>query len=248
MLSIFICEDDKAQRKSLEYTVVQHVLDKELNMKLVLSTHNPLAILKYLEENPEVKGLYFLDVDLGHEMNGITLGAKIRELDDLGKIVFVTTHEELAYMAFKYKVEAMDYIIKDELGKVFRRVEECVEIAYQRHVNDRNPNKEIYTVKIKDRVLTYPYEEIMFIKASEIPHMLTLHLKNAQLEYYGRLIEVEKAIPSFYRCHKSVIANPKNIRDINKFMKEAEFINEEKCPVSRRHMKGLIEIVDIEVP
>jgi len=241
MLLIFICEDDKEQRERLETIINHHVEDKKLEMKLCLSTGNPLEILEYLEQNPETKGLYFLDVDLGHEMNGIALGSKIRELDDLGKIVFVTTHGELSYMTFQYKVEAMDYIIKDEPLKMTNRVEKCVEIAYQRHVNDRNPNKRIYTVKIQDRILTYPYEDIMFIDTSTFPHMLTLHLKNGQLEYYGSLKEVEEAIPSFYRCHKSVIVNPKNVRRINKSTRMAILSNQETCPVSRRHMKGLLE-------
>ena len=245
MLSIFICEDHEGQRKTLETTIIHHVNDKKLDMELVLSTNDPLSILDYLEKNPEITGLYFLDVDLGHEMNGITLGAKIRELDDLGKIVFVTTHGELSYMTFRYKVEAMDYIVKDEPLTMIKRVEDCIEIAYERHVNDRNPNKEIYTVKIQDRVLRYPYEDIMFIKTSEYPHMLTLHLRNGELEYYGSLSEVENVIPSFYRCHKSVVVNPKNVIKINKQKREAFFINEDKCKISRRCLKTLIEISNL---
>ena len=84
----------------------------------------------------------------------------------------------------------------------------------------------------------------MFIEASKTPHKLVLHLENGQLDYYGRLNEVEKVIPDFYRCHRSVIVNPQNIKELDKVTKEAEMVNGEFCWVSARAMKGLIEIME----
>ncbi|MCL1990569.1 MAG: LytTR family DNA-binding domain-containing protein [Defluviitaleaceae bacterium] len=244
MLSIFICEDDIKQRERLKKIVDNYIMIEELDMEVALETENPCDVLDYLDENPKKMGLYFLDVDLQHKINGIALASKIRERDDLGKIVFVTTHSELSYLTFVHKIEALDYIIKDKPEEIQRRVCDCIQIANKRHLNDKNPDKKIYTVKIEDRVLAVPYEEVMFIESSDVPHKLVLHLDNGQLEYYGSLKEVEQAIPDFYRCHKSVVVNPNNIKEIDKSTKEAEMVNGEYCLISARAMKGLLKIVE----
>ena len=55
--------------------------------------------------------------DLGADINGINLGEEIRQLDPTGYIIFITTHAELSHLTFKYKVEALDYIIKDDFSE-----------------------------------------------------------------------------------------------------------------------------------
>ena len=70
-------------------------------------------------------GIFFLDVDLNHEMNGIALASKIREYQPRCFIIFVTTHSEMSFMTFSYKVEAMDYVIKDYFQEVKNRVHQC---------------------------------------------------------------------------------------------------------------------------
>jgi len=244
MLSIFICEDDLAQRQKMEKIVRDYVMIEDLGLEVALITHNPQDVLDYLEDNPKTTGLYFLDVDLGHEMTGIGLAAKVRALDDLGKIVFVTTHGELSYLTFMYKVEALDYIIKDSPEGIRQRVYDCIKVAHERYLNDKNPEKKIYKVKVEDRVLAIDHDDIMFIESSDVPHMLILHLDNSQIEYYGSLREVEEAMPTFYRCHKSYVVNPRNIKEIYKSTNEVEMLNEEICLVSVRKMKGLVSLLD----
>ena len=143
-----------------------------------------------------------------------------------------------------HKVEAMDYIIKDNSENIRSRVQSCIDVAYERYLDDKHPDKKTYTVKAGDQMLNFPYDEIMFIESSGTPHKLVLHLENGQLEYYGTLREVEQGNPDFYRCHKSVVVNPKKIKEVDKSTKEAEMINGEYCLISARAMKGLMQIMD----
>ena len=113
MLEIFICEDNLAQRAYLEQLIQQAIVLNDWEMMLRLSTESPLEILAYLEKHPQTQGIYFLDVDLNTKMNGIQLGAEIRNRNPHGKIIFITAHNELLPLTFQYKVEAMDYIAKD---------------------------------------------------------------------------------------------------------------------------------------
>lgn len=239
MLAVFICEDDQAQRERLEMYVKNYMMIEDYDMTLALATENPEVILEYLKENPGTTGLYFLDVDLQHEMSGINLAAEIREMDDLGKIVFVTTHGELSYLTFTYKIEAMDYIIKDQSEDIQSRVQACMRIAHKRYLNDRNPEKKIFNVKVGDKIRAIDYSDIMFFESSTVPHKLLLHMENSQLEFYGSIKEVENIDDCFYRCHKSFVINRNNIKSIDKKNREVEMVNEEICLVSVRCMKGL---------
>ncbi|MCL2559751.1 MAG: LytTR family DNA-binding domain-containing protein [Turicibacter sp.] len=242
MLPIFICEDDEAQRKKMEQVIKNYVMIHDLDMKLVLSTDNPYDVLDYLDSSLIKTGLYFLDVDLGSDISGIGLGAKIRKIDPTGKIIFVTTHGEMVPLTFTYKVEALDFIVKDLPEGIDNRVRDCIKIAYESYINDKNPNRKIYTIKVDGKVMVFEQEDIMFIQSSAIPHMVTLHLDNRQLDFPGSLKEAEALLPEFYRCHKSFLVNPKNVKEIHKLTNEVEMINEELALVSVRKMKGLVNL------
>ncbi|MGH2251757.1 response regulator, partial [Enterococcus faecalis] len=107
--------------------------------------------------------LYFFDVDLQHELSGIALAYEIRKIDNIGKIIFVTTHSEMSYLTFTYKIEAMDYIIKDIPEEIDRRVRECIKVAHERYLSDIVSNKvKFFKVKVGDTIRSIPYDEIMF--------------------------------------------------------------------------------------
>ncbi|MFR8960479.1 MAG: response regulator, partial [Enterococcus faecalis] len=144
MISIIICEDDWRQRQMLETYVKNYIMMESLDMELVFSTGNPLEVLEFVKSQSRIIGLYFLDVDLQHEMSGLTLAAKIRDYDNLGKIVFVTTHGELSYLTFTYKVEALDYIIKDNKEHLQQKICENIQLAHERITSERGDTKKLF--------------------------------------------------------------------------------------------------------
>jgi DNA-binding LytR/AlgR family response regulator len=75
VLGVFICEDNEVQRKQVTSFIRKYLLIEELDMAIKVSTGDPEEILDYLEQHPDSRGIYFLDVDLKCEMNGIELGA-----------------------------------------------------------------------------------------------------------------------------------------------------------------------------
>ncbi|NGZ75308.1 LytR/AlgR family response regulator transcription factor [Saccharibacillus alkalitolerans] len=239
MLSVFICEDDPKQRERLRKIVTDYIMIEALDMELALDTGDPVSVLDYLERHPKTTGLYFLDVDLQHEMSGIALASEIRERDDSGKIVFVTTHGELSYLTFIYKVEAMDYIIKDRPDEIERKVRECIAVADKRHLSDSGTQSRRFKVKVGEKTRSIDHKDIMFFESSSVPHKIILHMDNSQLEFYGSIKELEEIGGSFYRCHKSYVVNKDNIKSVDRAKREIEMINEEICLVSVRALKGL---------
>ena len=159
MISIIICEDDWRQRQMLETYVKNYIMMESLDMELVFSTGNPLEVLEFVKSQSRIIGLYFLDVDLQHEMSGLTLAAKIRDYDNLGKIVFVTTHGELSYLTFTYKVEALDYIIKDNKEHLQQKICENIQLAHERITSERGDTKKLFKFKDGDTIRSVDIEE-----------------------------------------------------------------------------------------
>lgn len=241
MLSVFICEDVCAQKNLLEKYIRDYIMMEELDMELVMSTKNPYDILDYLKSNPNTRGLYFLDVDLKSDITGIGLAAEIRELDVNGYIVFVTTHGELTYLTFVYKVEAMDYIIKDTPEKICKRIQECLATANRRYLSNQKMEKKLFKIKTGSSVRYIDQSEIMFFESGLSPHKVILHLRNSQIEFYHTINDLANLGDDFYRCHKSFVVNKANIKNINKSEKLIETVNGEVCLVSSRAIKGLLK-------
>ena len=238
MLSVFVCEDDKIQREKLEKIIRNVIMIEELEMEFTLSTGD-IKVLLELVKKLEPIGLYFLDIDLQQELNGMELASEIRKYDTFGKIVFLTSHTELMPLAFQYRVEALDYIIKSEEEAMRLRVYECMKLASERHKDDRFKNKHMITIKIGNQLRTFKVEDILFIETSTKPHRLVLNLINEQIEYYGNIKDVEKYGFNLTRCHRSFVVNKDNVSKINKNTLEVEMNDGSIIYASTRGIKKL---------
>ena len=241
MLSVFICEDDFAQRLRMELLVNDYIAHKDCAMKLALSTGNPTVLLEYLEEHPPSNALYILDVNLRHSMNGIALASEIRKRDVLGFILFVTTHAELAHLTFRYRIEALDYIIKDK-DNIPKSVKECLSLAYERYQNVKSET-EYFQLSSADGYQNIPVDDALFFETDQRSHRLILHLKSGRLELRSTLNEVEELHPAFFRCHMAYVVNTKNIKSVNTAERTIVMVSGGKTLVSRRKLKDLLAIV-----
>ena len=249
-MQIFICEDDVKYRNLLESVIKSYVLIEDYAMQLSLSTESPDELLEFLESQVDIGGsskfkgnLYFLDVDLQHEeMNGITLASKIKFLEPEAKIVFITSHTDFAHLSFRYKIEALDYITKDEFDIVSMRIKECIDTAYRRHLSNRSPVYGGFHVKIKNINRLVSYSSIMFFESNLSPHRVLLHTENDHIEFFGALTAIMNDLNSdFFRSHKSFIVNIKNVKHVNSSTRQIEMVNGEIALVSFRKLKPLIE-------
>ena len=88
---------------------------EEKPMEIALATDNPYEVLEQAKNMNDIG--YFLDIQLSTDING-----KIRKHDPVGNIIFVTSHSELTYLTFVYKVAAMDFIFKDDPADCYASV------------------------------------------------------------------------------------------------------------------------------
>lgn len=239
MLKIFICEDSDIQRKRFLNIVEDCIEFSNYNMEVALETGNPKELINHVRNNDEI-GIYFLDVDLKADINGIELATEIRKYDPRGFIVFVTTHGEMSYLTFKYKVEAMDYIVKEDYKELKPKIRQCLEEACNK-LSDKRIDDKIFSVKVGDKIIKIPFNKILFFETSTFIRKIVLHGENRYIEFIAQMKDVEEKLDSrFYRCHKSYIVNKDNIEEIDVKKRIIYMKNGEECLVSIRHMKNLI--------
>ena len=240
MLNVFICEDNTIERNKFKKIIKDIIMIENLDMDVSLSTGNPEDILSYLDNN-SVSGLYFLDIDLKNKINGLKLAEKIREYDPRGFIVFVTTHAEMSYLTFIYKVEAMDYIIKDNYPNIRKRIHECILNANKKFSSKVTDLQKNLTLKLEDKIISIEFDNILFIETSQTIHKIILHAKDRNIEFYSKMKDIEEKLDNrFYRCHRSYLINKDNIKEINKNERIVYMTNDEECLISTRLLKGLL--------
>lgn len=238
MLNIFVCEDDTVQRKSIVQIIKNTVLIEELDMQLILDTPNPYELLETVKTSQNT-GIYFLDIDLKCDMNGMKLAQQIRLYDPRCFIIFVTSHSELSYMTFQYRVEAMDFVLKDNPAEAKVKIRECLLNALERYILQTNKTHKVYTIEIGDRRISVDYNDILFFETSSNIHKVILHAKDRQIEFSSTIKELEKILDdTFVRCHRSFLVNKSNIQEIDTKNRIIYFINGETCLMSTRMMKS----------
>lgn len=246
MIEVFICEDEVNQRSELVKHVENYIMMENFDMELALSTGDPEELLSYVQFGGEGMGLYFLDVDLKHpRLDGLELAQKIREYDPRGFIVFITTHAELSYLTFTYKVEAMDYIIKDDFDKVRNRIFDCMRSVEERVGRERKEVGKFFTMKTDEKVIHELYDDILFLSTLKTKaRRIILHGQDRQIEFYGTLKSLEDSFDErFYKTHRAFIVNTDKIESVNYVNGIITMVNQEECLLSTRSSKDFRDFI-----
>ena len=239
MLSIYICEDNPIHKNHIEMIIKDYITQSNQPMKIVFSSPSPDALLDYLTEHSTENSFFLLDVDLQHNLSGIVLASKIRELAPFSKIVFLTSHDKLAYLTFRYHVEALDYISKST-DDIKERVVACLERASSYHL-ERPLETDFFEIQSVEGLRKIPISDIMFFETHLKSYRLIIHLNHGRVEFNSTLKKVEEQIPSgFFRSHKSYLVNLKNIRLVNKLERTIVMMNGDTALLSRSKVKELL--------
>ena len=240
MLKIYICEDMEAERDRIQQVIENIVLMEDLDMELCCVSEDPHSILDKVKKTEEV-GIYFLDIALGTDMTGLILAQEIRKYDPRGFIVFITSHSEMSFLTFQYKVEALDFILKDHPQQMQRQICECMKHVMQKYSKITRGSGKTISITRGGRRITLEYQEIIFFETSSNEHKLIVHTKNKSIEFFGKMKEIENEVgEEFIRCHRAYLVNKANIQEVNYEDKCIIMKTQKRCPISHR-MLGQIK-------
>ena len=237
MLDVYVCEDVLEERKIIVNYIESAILMWEYDMKVILATSRAQEVVECIKKSKNI-GIYFLDINLEYGKSGLVLAEEIREYDPRGFIVFITAHSEMALMTFQYKVEAMDFILKDQAEHVQRRINECLENANKKYINNRRGEEKTVTVTKGGKKLTLRQDDIIFFETSVNEHKLFVHTFNKSIEFFGKMKDLENQVgEDFVRCHRAYLVNKKNIKEVDYIKKVIIMKNGAECPISFRMLR-----------
>lgn len=241
MVPVYICDDNKEIRSYMEAVISKFNAFQEYDFSMELSTDSGDKLLDIIQEKKQ-RGVYFLDVDLGEEQcNGFELGAKIRELDTRGFIIFITTHNEMLMETFRYRLEAMDYIVKDEPTEIKGRMEQCLFNIHQK-IEKEIGDIEYFHVKVGSKTSYIPLQEILFFETSPKKHVIILHTQFQMIEFFDNLQKIEETVGNqFLRVHRSYLVNKEWIEEYSSKSGQLTIRGGKTCMVSRTGRKILKE-------
>lgn len=245
MLPVYICEDEPILLKTYTDYILDFLSFRNYEMKVVCSTVDPKEILNAVRNNRQ-KGIYFLDIEFGTgmEKEGLYLGAKIREYDSDGYIVYISSHTEKSMMILNLRITATDFIDKGNAETLKKRIGEVLDSIYERDTLKLPDEK---TLKFKTRAeQTYlKQSDIYYIEVVPGGRKIAIHTQNCIYEIGESLKSIASQLgDNFVYCHKSIIVNTEHIKAIQKNERKILFDNNAFCDTSARLLKSISKIMD----
>ncbi|MHC9531923.1 LytR/AlgR family response regulator transcription factor [Dellaglioa sp. BT-FLS60] len=240
MLSIFIYEDDERQLLAEKEVLNNQMIMNDFDVVWGVVSKSSADILAKLEQIPDITGLYILDVEVDNDMSGIELATEIRKRDTFAKIVFVTSHAEMAMMTFERKVEPLDYIDKGlGIEKVKEKLIDDFRIANERYLASKEEKGRLFSYKVGAHVYQTAISEVIFLETATNSHKIILHKQNESIELNVKMNDMEEDYPILFRSHKSYLVNFDWIKEIDLKKKTIIFKNDAVAYVSYRKLSEL---------
>jgi len=261
MLKIFICDDEPKHLAIIKKQVENYIVMSTFAMEIVCAETNPTPILKYLAEGSGDAGLYFLDLHLNCDINGIELAEAIRKHDPRGFIVFITSDAASFKLTFKYKVEAMDYIVKGD-PYIKERLVECLDNAVEKLTAKATTLQDNFVFKIsedvkkfgsnsslaKDSTVSIDKNKILcFITEPDIKHTVIVYTTDGRKQFAGSLKHVEAKLNGderFYRCQNNLVVNLDKVAALDPIQCVLTLADNFEVDIAARKVKKLTERIN----
>lgn len=244
MIPIYICDDEEAVRVAIQKELEKEILMEGYDMQIVCTTGKPEEVLNSLKESAQ-RGIYFLDVELKRSnMNGFSLGQEIRKQDTRGFLIYVTAFRELAFETFRYHLEALDYIVKENRELMFQGIRKSLGIISERIQQEQGEQRKYFSVKMMDVVHHIPVDEIVFFETTNKTHRILLHGLNGRMDFVGSMQDLEKQLgKGFLRVHRAYLVNTNQIKEVDLKSRKIMMKNGEFCWFSRRLRETLLTVL-----
>ncbi len=151
-MQIALCDDEKTYHDTIKELIGQYKLDNPDRSFSISFFSSGIELLNHVDEHGGFD-LYILDIIMP-EMNGIELGAALRDRDDFGTVIYLTTSPDFALDS--YKVEALNYLLKPVDAKLFFQ---CLDKAYS---SFSRITQEVFSVKTPDSMRIIPVADIRY--------------------------------------------------------------------------------------
>ncbi len=225
---VAIVEDDQAEADKLRAHFEQYAKEKDIQFQI---THFGSAE-QFLGKYCPIYDLVLLDIMLPH-MNGMEAAFKLREMDEITTIIFVTNMAQFAVRG--YEVGAFDFVVKPVSYSNFA-------LKIQRALNKLSSNRDTeVVVSTSEGFFRVASSQIKYIEISG--HKMVYHTTTGLIKAYGNLKEVESVLSDkvFVRCNSCYLVNLGYVRAIRG---QLVLVDGDELQISRPRKKVFVQAVN----
>lgn len=225
MYRVALCEDEAYYSVELE-TMCRAILEHltiEYEITLFRSSKDFLYAFK---EEQKRFDLMLLDIVMAAP-DGMELARLIRQEDDEGAIIFVTSNPDYAILG--YDVQALHYLMKPVDKEVLERL---IASDYRGRFQAI-----FYIFENGTQKLRVAVQDIISLET--VGRKVAITLRSGTVYYSGKLTALLSQLPKeqFVRCHQAFALNIRNTQELN--YNEAITVSGKSVPVSRTFVKDV---------
>lgn len=214
-MNIYILEDNWVQQVNLE-KIIHHIEEKQNLPKINIHTFSDANELKQNLPSPSADNVFLLDLEIGNDRQaGLQLSQIIRNNDIFASIIFVTVHEELLPITYKYKAEALDFIAKDS-DNLEQQLTNDLLLVIKKLKHFPEPS---LTLKTAGGYLRCSLSDIIYFEPNTTnTHQSLLHTFNNQVTTINlTLNQLDKLSSLLFRAHRHCLINLKQVKKIDTY-------------------------------
>lgn len=234
MVNFIVCDDHKTIRDSVE-KVIDQVMMKNTNAykKHIFSDYN--EEFDKTRKSKLASKIYILDIET-KTSSGTLVAEKIREDDIDSIIIFLTSHDELAYEILKNQFMCLTFISKkDEYIKLLRKsIAKAIDMVGKKQAIRFRNQGIIYTIPIND---------ILYITRDSIERKVLIKTEYGEFLVPKSLCELRSELNNdFIQTHRACFINKSRFRRIDTRSKKILFDSGDEVELlSDSFKKGVYE-------
>lgn len=244
-MNIYICDDSMQEAQIIQEEVKKFSLfsDNEVTIKDIVLT--PEKLLTLFRKEPSGLNIFILDIDFHNStMNGLMLAQKIKEIDLHAYIIFVTSHAELSFLTFEYRIGAIDYIIKDTHEGWSLKIIDCLKTIENRLKRASEHKESNIVLETSNEIKRLSLNDILFFESSKTQKLSVTTLTGHYTINKKTLKSLEEELePDFWRCHRSYLINKSFIVATDKVENNIILKNDYILPIAIRKKAELKKIL-----
>lgn len=242
---IYLIEDSISYRMDLKQALTKYFEDHNSSILFTIQPiNNYIAFYETLEKKQiNDNDIFFIDIFLNTYFTGIDFGKKIRQINQVCNIIFLTSASDKAITTINEKIYPSAYLLKSEYSEINQIQIFDLFDSLNLKVHDTD-NRIAVTSSSSSSNFIIKKSDILFISVLK-GHRKKLFVKtrNSDLVIDGTLSNIKSKLssPTFYLDFKSVIINNDAIKSISPINHSLIFQNDYEFEMNSKSLYKLLK-------